>query len=134
MGIRILVPRPRRRGGVPKASKFVWAALGVALWGTAYIIFGAGGMAGVIRARAEVERLEQQLVQARGANRQLEERIEALHNDAAAVEELAREQLFLAKPGEKVYLLPPLPEDDTDSSDKDTGISIVEPSEDPPRR
>lgn len=134
MGIRILVPRPRRRGGVPRASKFVWAALAVALWGTAYFVFGAGGMAGVFRARAEVDRLQQELIRAREANRELEHEIEALRHDPIAVEQLAREQLYLAKPGEKVYLLPPLPEAETGTPESGVRIPAEAPGDDSPQQ
>ncbi len=112
MGIRILIPRPRRRGHGLKTHKFVWVALGIAAWGTAYTLFGTGGFVGSVRARNHVERLEQAVETAESANEELVRQIDALRNDPREIERQAREQLYLAKPGEKVYLLPPLPDND----------------------
>ncbi len=107
MGLRILVPRPRLRAASVRANKFLWAALGLALWGAAYTLFGASGLAGVMRARTEIADLEQQVRDAAEANRQLAARIEQVRNDPKTIERLAREEFFLAKPDEKIYLLPP---------------------------
>lgn len=133
MGIRILIPRRRRHGSVRKTRTFVWAALGVALWGTAYTLFGAGGMVGSMRARADVERLNDEVMQAENANRQLRQRIDALRNDPQSIERHAREQLYLAKPGEKVYLLPPAEEVETETP-AGSGLPFGEESPDDPRR
>jgi len=119
---------------VPKARRFVWAALAVAAWGTAYIVFGAGGMAGVFRARAEATRLQQQLVQARQANRALEREIDQLRSDPGAIERIAREDLYLAKPGETVYLLPPLPEREFPTPDGSGQPLAVSPPDSPPQQ
>ncbi len=113
MGIRILIPRPRRRAGAVRARRFLWAAFGIALWGVAYTVFSAGGMVGSMRARAKVERLEHEVAAAEEANRALREEIEALRDDPGTIERYAREDLYLAKPGEKVYLLPELPDEDS---------------------
>lgn len=109
MGLRILVPRPRLRPSLVRANKFVWAALGIALWGSAYTLLGASGYAGVVRARAEIVELEEAVVAAAGANRDLEAEIAAVKTDPATIERLAREEFFLARPGETIYLLPPPP-------------------------
>lgn len=107
MGLRILVPKPRVRWSLVRANKFVWAALGVALWGTAYTLLGASGLAGVLRAEADIRELEEQVERAAARNREIERRIAAAKNDPATIERLAREEFYLAKPGETVYLLPP---------------------------
>ncbi|MFW6198229.1 MAG: FtsB family cell division protein [Acidobacteriota bacterium] len=111
MVIRILIPRPRRKGFGLKAGKVVWLALGIALWGIAYTLFGAGGMVGVYRAEAEIRDLEQRVREAERTNRALEARIDAVRDDPDEIERLAREELFLVRPGDTVYLLPDDPDD-----------------------
>ena len=109
MGIRILIPRPRGTLAAVRTRRFLWVALGAALWGVAYTIFGVGGLVGVYRARAEVERLQAEVGAARATNDALRERIEGLRSDPLVIEGEARQRLGLVKPGETVYLLPPLP-------------------------
>lgn len=106
MGIRILIPRPRLRPTRP-TRRFVWAALAVALWGIAYTFFGAGGLVGVYRAEAEITRLEQQVGEAEAINDDLARRIHALESDPEEIERVAREELYLVHPEDKVYLLEP---------------------------
>lgn len=113
MGIRILVPRPKRGSLLRKPNKLLWLALGLAVWGTAYTLFGAGGLIGVLQASSEVERLEAEVVEAETANRELARQIEALRGNPEAIERAAREQLYMARPDEKVYLLPPADSTDT---------------------
>jgi len=112
MGIRILIPRPKRRGEGLRTGRFLWLAAGAALWGLGYSVFGATGLMGVYRTEAEVKRLEQQVAASRAANELLQRRVEALRSDPLAVEREARERLGLVKEGDKVYLLPTLPSDD----------------------
>lgn len=117
MGIRILIPKPQRKRGTAPARRFVWVAAGFGIWGVAYSFFGAGGLVGVHRARADVQELQQDIVVAEQDNQALRERIRLLRNDPVTIEREARERLGLVKPGEKVYLLPPLPPDDGAGTD-----------------
>ncbi len=110
MGIRILVPRLRRRREAGKPARFLWLCAGLALWAFAYTLFGADGLAGVVRTRQRAAQLEARIEQVRTQNLQLRERIRALRNDPEAIEREARERLFLARPGETVYLLPVRPQ------------------------
>ncbi len=130
MGIRILIPKPRRKRGTAPTRRFVWVAAGFGVWGVAYSFFGAGGMVGVYRARANVQRLQQEIVVAERANDALRTRIRSLRDEPATIELEARERLGLVKPGEKVYLLPPLPPDDeadTDEEDRRASQSSTSP-------
>ena len=115
MGIRILIPRPKRRPGSLPKGRLLWIAAGAAAWGLAYSIFGASGLVGVYRTEAEVESLADQVAAARAVNESLEQRVEALRSDPMEVEREARERLGLVKEGDKVYLLPTLPSDDASS-------------------
>lgn len=115
MGIRILIPRPKRRAKGLRASRFLWIAAGAAIWGLAYSIFGTTGLVGVYRTEAEVEQLEDQVAAARAVNESLELRVEALRSDPMEIEREARERLGLVKEGDRVYLLPTSPSDDASS-------------------
>ncbi|HJO05073.1 MAG TPA: septum formation initiator family protein [Acidobacteriota bacterium] len=119
MGIRILIPKPqRKRGGAP-TRRFVWVAAGFGIWGVAYTVFGAGGMVGVYRARADVQGLQEEIVEAEQANQALRESIRSLRSEPMTIEREARERLGLVKPGEKVYLLPPQPPDNEADTNQD---------------
>jgi cell division protein FtsB len=69
-------------------------------------IFGANGYLALRRQQKELQTLQQQIQQLKQDNEQLDKQIKALKSDPAAVERLAREQMHLVKPGEKVYTLP----------------------------
>lgn len=72
-------------------------------------IFGQNGYLALRRQQKELQTLEQQIRQLKQENEQLDKQIKALKSDPAAVERLAREQMHLVKPGEKVYTLPDKP-------------------------
>jgi cell division protein FtsB len=69
-------------------------------------IFGQNGYLALRRQRKELQTLQQQILQLKQENEQLDKENRALKSDPAAVERLAREQMHLVKPGEKVYTLP----------------------------
>ena len=115
MSIRILIPRLRLPTSIARPRRFVWASLCIALWGTAYTFFGAGGYVGVARARIEIEQLETRVAQAETANSALTREIHDLRHNPQVIERLAREDLYLVRPNERVFLLPPI-EDGTPSS------------------
>lgn len=118
MGIRILIPRPRRRLPGLRGRKFLWLAGGACVWGLAYSTFATTGLVGVYRADAEVARLEREVEQARQINAELRERAEALRSDPLTIEREARERLGLAKEGDTVYLLPAPSSDDRHEADE----------------
>jgi len=126
MGIRILIPRPRLHNSGRPTRKFVWAAFAVAVWGVAYTFLGAGGLVGVYRAEAEVERLETQVDEAEAVNDNLVRRIQGLESDPEEIERVAREQLFLVHAEDKVYLL----ESETETAEEVTPT----PTPEAPRR
>jgi cell division protein FtsB len=69
-------------------------------------IFGQNGYLALRRQQKELQTLHQQIEQLEQENEQLEKQIKALKSDPEAIERLAREQMHLVKPGEKVYTLP----------------------------
>ncbi len=68
-------------------------------------IVGERGLLATLRARdqyaAEVAALERQ----RAENARLQERLERLTSDPAAIEEIARGELGLMRPGEKLFIV-----------------------------
>jgi len=69
-------------------------------------IFGQNGFLALRRQQKQLHTLQHQIQQLNEENEQLEKQIQALKSDPAAVERLAREQMHLVKPSEKVYMLP----------------------------
>ncbi|MGO8786342.1 MAG: FtsB family cell division protein [Terriglobia bacterium] len=68
-------------------------------------IFGQNGYLASRRQQKELQTLQQKIMQLKQENDQLDKENRALKSDPAAVERIAREQMHLAKPGEKIYTL-----------------------------
>lgn len=73
---------------------------------TVHEVFGDRGYLAVRRRRAELHELQEQVRKLQEENQKLEEQIKGLKSDPKAIEQLAREQMKLAKPGEIIYVLP----------------------------
>ena len=73
---------------------------------TVHEVFGDRGYLALRRRRQELQTLQQQVEKLQKENEQLEKEIEGLKSDPKAIEQLAREQMKLAKPGELIYVLP----------------------------
>ena len=71
-----------------------------------HTVFGERGYLALRRQQREYERLRQEIQSLQEENRRLEEEIKALKSDPRAIERVAREELKMARPGEKVYSLP----------------------------
>jgi cell division protein FtsB len=69
-------------------------------------IFGRNGYMTLRHEKKQFSALQQQIQTVSEENKQLEQKIQALKNNPAAVEKQARDQLHLAKPGEVIYMLP----------------------------
>lgn len=78
-----------------------------------HTLFGEHGYLALRQQQREYERLRQEIQALQEENRQLEAEIKALKNDPRAVERIAREELKMARPGEKVYSLPQNPAADS---------------------
>lgn len=68
-------------------------------------LVGDKGLVEMVKKRAEYRALEQTLAEARAANAALREDARRLREDPAAIEELARRELGLIKPGEKLFII-----------------------------
>jgi cell division protein FtsL len=68
-------------------------------------LFGDRGILQLVSQRERAEELARQIDEMRTENQRLAQEIKALQADPRAVERLAREELGLARPGEKVFLI-----------------------------
>jgi cell division protein FtsB len=95
---------PRRRTGRGKQI----ARLGIVFFAVAVIvdaIVGERGLLAMLRAREQYEAASAALDQRRAENQRLREEVQRLTNDPAAIEELARGELGLMRPGEKLFIV-----------------------------
>jgi cell division protein FtsB len=68
-------------------------------------VVGERGLLEVRRARIEYQSLEALLAERRADNATLRERARRLRDDPAAIEEVARRELGLIRPGERVFII-----------------------------
>jgi cell division protein FtsB len=68
-------------------------------------IVGEKGLLSLIKARRDFQFVEQALEQSRRQNAELREQARRLKEDPKAVEEVARRELGLIKPGEKLFIV-----------------------------
>ena len=73
-------------------------------------LVGEKGLLETIKKRQEFQALEQSIRRARGENEQLREEARRLRSDPAAIEDLARRELGLIKPGEHLFILKDRPD------------------------
>ena len=92
---------PRRRGR--RALQFFLILVSAVLVIDALV--GDKGLIAMMKARQQYRALEQSLAQSRAANARLREEARRLREDPAAIEEIARRELGLIKPGEKLFIV-----------------------------
>ena len=71
-----------------------------------HTLFGEHGYVAIRRQEQEIRRLEAEIKRLEEENRKLTTEIKALESDPRTIERVAREQLKMARPGEKVIALP----------------------------
>jgi cell division protein FtsB len=69
-------------------------------------IFGQNGYLTLRRQQKQLHTIQQQITQLKQENSELEKENSSLRTDPGAIEQMAREQMHLVKPGEKIYTLP----------------------------
>jgi cell division protein FtsB len=72
-------------------------------------VVGEKGLLALLRARHEYRSLEGSLRAVRAENQRLREQARRYREDPATIEELARKDLGLIKPGEKLFIIRDLP-------------------------
>lgn len=74
-------------------------------------LVGEKGLLAMLKARRQYSALEQSLAQARSENARLREDARRLREDPSAIEDVARRELGLIKPGEKLFIIKDIPRD-----------------------
>ena len=72
-------------------------------------VVGEKGLLALVRARHEYQQLETSLRAVRAENQRLREQARRYREDPVTIEELARKDLGLIKPGEKLFIIRDLP-------------------------
>ena len=103
------IPDKRRRGR--RAVQYLLVFVGCVLILDALV--GEKGLLEMVKKRQEYRALEQSLTDVRAENARLKEEAQRLQEDAGAIEDLARRELGLIKPGEKLFILKDVPQTDT---------------------
>jgi cell division protein FtsB len=96
-------PRRRRR----RAVQYVLVLIGCVIIVDALV--GEKGLLAMRKARQQYHALEASLATARADNARLREEARRLREDPSAIEDLARRELGLIKPGEKLFILKDVP-------------------------
>lgn len=91
----------RRRGR--RAVQYLLLCLGVVLVVDALV--GDKGLLEMKKKRDEFRALEQTLVRARAENVRLRDEARRLREDPSAIEDIARRELGMMKPGEKLFII-----------------------------
>ena len=97
-GLAGLIPRLRGR-----AVQYLLVFLGSVLVIDALV--GDKGVLQMLKKRQDLRALDQDVAAARARNAQMRAEIDRLNNDPAALEEIARKNLGLIKPGEKLFII-----------------------------
>jgi cell division protein FtsB len=72
-------------------------------------VVGEKGLLALFKARRDFQAVEASLARARSENARLREEARRLREDPSAVEEIARRELGLIKPGEKLFIIRDVP-------------------------
>jgi cell division protein FtsB len=68
-------------------------------------LVGDKGLLAMIQARQEYRSLEESLAELRAENDDLRRQAQRLREDPSAIEEIARQELGLIKPGERLFIV-----------------------------
>jgi cell division protein FtsB len=95
--------RTRQSGRSRRFMQLLIVAVGVAVVTDGLV--GERGLLAMLRARQEYNELAAAIAHTRAENARLREEARRLREDPAAIEEIARRELGLIKPGETVFIL-----------------------------
>jgi cell division protein FtsB len=105
-------PQPKRTAQAKRIGRFL--VLLVALVLIVDGLVGDRGLVAMLRARRQYDELSASTARQRAENARLREEARRLRDDPSAIEEIARRELGLIRPGEKVFIVkdlkaPPAP-------------------------
>jgi len=93
--------QPRERRG--RIVRYLIIAVGCVLIIDALV--GDRGLLAMVKARQQYRSLETSLLRSREDNAQLREQARQLREDPQAIEDIARRELGLIRPGEKLFII-----------------------------
>jgi cell division protein FtsB len=99
--------RPDRAAAVRRVAQLLVLVAAAAIVADALV--GDQGLLALLRARQQYEELAASIARQRADNARLREEARRLREDPAAIEEMARRDLGLIRPGEKVFIIKDLP-------------------------
>ena len=102
-------PQPKRR-----ATRFLVTLVAAVLVGNAFI--GERGLVAMIRANRDFASLSRVIAALRVANEELRADVRQLREEPRAIEEVARRELGLIRPGERVFIVTTAPALDTSAA------------------
>jgi len=85
------------------AAAFLWTGLALLV---VQDVFGTHGVLAMRRSQREAGEIRKEIQKLNDENRQLQDRVKDLKSDPQAIEEIARKEMGLAKPGELIFKLP----------------------------
>ena len=94
---------PRRQRPPSRASRFLILLVSVVLVGNALV--GERGLIALIRATHQMSSVSRIIDSLRAENDGLREQVRSLREEPRAIEELARRELGLLEPGEKLFII-----------------------------
>ncbi len=115
--MQFTIPAETRR----RAKRYLWIAVcSLALLSLAvHEIAGENGYLVRRQRRLQMQALDKEVQRLQEDNRRLAQKIQELRSDPQTIEEMAREQLRMARPGEVVVTLPPEEQPDGPSLEND---------------
>lgn len=102
----------RRRGWLATPARRRWAQVGLLFVASALVVNGLIGDRGLVetlRVRREHDRLASSIASLKRDNQRLAEEIRRLREDPKAIEDVARQDLGLIRPGEVVFVIKDVP-------------------------
>lgn len=70
-------------------------------------VFGTHGVLAMRRSMKEAAQVQQEIDRLNAENQKLQNHVQSLKSDPAAIEKIAREDMGLARPGEYIFKIPP---------------------------
>ena len=102
------------------AAAFLWTGMALLV---VQDVFGTHGVLAMRRSQREAGEIRKEIQKLNDENRELQDRVKDLKSDPQAIEEIARKEMGLAKPGELIFKLPtkaaPAPSETGSSNKKD---------------
>jgi cell division protein FtsB len=110
-------PKPSTRRRAKKTTSEPARSRRIAYWLLVFVaslivvdgLFGERGLLAMLRARHEYDELAATIAHQRVENARLRDEARRLKDDPSAIEEIARRDLGLIKPGEKVFIVRDVP-------------------------